>query len=169
MSFSEAGIVVQALSAASLEKQLQSRPFATSASRNALVPAARAPWRRATENNIAGCLSRKRRETGIVAIAFNGRKAAIVSDVSPRHRSISLGGGPVGARGRPCLGIIDDMVLLMAAVDAGPFRGSPAPRPHLRIRAGSLAYRSPLATNRGTGSQHFLSILSFGLKKALRR
>ena len=167
MSFSEAGIVVQALSAASLEKQLQSRPFATSASRNALVPAARAPWRRATENNIAGCLSRKRRETGIVAIAFNGRKAAIVSDVSPRHRSISLGGGPVGARGRPCLGIIDDMALLMAAVDAGPLRGSPAP--HLRIRAGSLAYRSPLATNRGTGSQHFLSILSFGLKMALRR
>ena len=148
MSFSEAGIVVQALSAASLEKQLQSRPFATSASRNALVPAARAPWRRATENNIAGCLSRKRRETGIVAIAFNGRKAAIVSDVSPRHRSISLGGGPVGARGRPCLGIIDDMALLMAAVDAG---GQPRPHPtaHLRIRAGSLAYRSPLAIDRG--------------------
>ena len=125
MSSSEAGFVVQALSAASLEKHLQSRPFATTASRNAAVPAARAPWRRATENNIAGCLSRKRRDTAIVAIAFNGRKAAIVSDVSPRHRSSRLGGGPVGARGRPCLGIIDDMALLMAAVDAG---GQPSRR-----------------------------------------
>ena len=167
MSFSEAGIVVQALSAASLEKQLQSRPFATSASRNALVPAARAPWRRATENNIAGCLSRKRRDTAIVAIAFNGRKAAIVSDVSPRHRSISLGGGPVGARRRPCLGIIDDMALLMAAVDAGPLRGSPARRIYEYVRVLSLT-RSPPATNRGSGPQRFLSILSFGPKKALR-
>ena len=167
MSSSEAGLVVQALSAASLEKQLQSRPFATSASRNALVPAARAPWRRATENNIAGCLSRKRRDTAIVAIAFNGRKAAIVSDVSPRHRSISLGGGPVGARGRPCLGIIDDMALLMAAVDAGPLRGSPARRIYEYVRVLSLT-RSPPATNRGTGPQRFLSILSFGPKKALR-
>ena len=167
MSSSEAGLVVQALSAASLEKQLQSRPFATSASRNALVPAARAPWRRATENNIAGCLSRKRRDTAIVAIAFNGRKAAIVSDVSPRHRSISLGGGPVGARGRPCLGIIDDMALLMAAVDAGPLRGSPARRIYEYVRVLSLT-RSPPATNRGSGPQRFLSILSFGPKKALR-
>ena len=148
MSSSDAGLVVQALSAASLEKHLQSRPFATTASRNALVPAARAPWRRATENNIAGCLSRKRRETGIVAIAFNGRKAAIVSDVSPRHRSISLGGGPVGARGRPCLGIIDDMALLMAAVDAGPLRGSPARRIYEYVRVLSLT-RNPLAIDRG--------------------
>ena len=167
MSSSEAGIVVQALSAASLEKQLQSRPFATSASRNALVPAARAPWRRATENNIAGCLSRKRRDTAIVAIAFNGRKAAIVSDVSPRHRSISLGGGPVGARGRPCLGIIDDMALLMAAVDAGGQPHLASRRIYEYVRVLSLT-RSPPATNRGSGPQRFLSILSFGPKKALR-
>ena len=125
------------------------------------MPAARAPWRRATENNIAGCLSRKRRETGIVAIAFNGRKAAIVSDVSPRHRSISLGGGPVGARGRPCLGIIDDMALLMAAVDAGPLRGSPARRIYEYVRVLSLTGALwPLIEDRSTALSEQSSLLS---------
>ena len=114
-----------------------------------------------------GCLSRNRREIGIVAIAFNGRKAAIVSEVSPRHRSISLGGGPVGARGRPCLGIIDDMALLMAAVDAGGQPHLASRRIYEYVRVLSLT-RSPPATNRGSGPQRFLSILSFGPKKALR-
>ena len=55
-----------------------------------------------------GCLSRNRRETGIVAIAFSGRKAAMTSDKSPRQRSSRLVEGPgVGARWRACVAIID--------------------------------------------------------------
>ena len=72
------------------------------------MPARRAPCRRATEKSITGCLSRNRRETGIVAIAFSGRKAAMTSDKSPRQRSSRLVDGPgVGARWRACLAIID--------------------------------------------------------------
>ena len=169
MSSSEAGFVVQALSAASLEKQLQSRPAFTKASRNALVPAARAPWRRATENNIAGCLSRKRRDTAIVAIAFNGRKAAIVSECHLATDRSAWVAAPWAREGDLAWALLMIWLCLwLRLMRVGSALPSSSRRIYEYVRVLSLT-RSPPATNRGTGPQRFLSSVSFGLKKALRR
>ena len=117
-----------------------------------------------------GCLSRNRREIGIVAIAFNGRKAAIVSEVSPLATDRSAWvAAPWAREGDLAWALLMIWLCLwLRLMRVGSALPSSSRRIYEYVRVLSLT-RSPPATNRGTGPQRFLSSVSFGLKKALRR